>query len=223
MMYNKLGAWWHKKCKKSKLCDWIDDNILWYVWTKPRYRYLTIRQWFYCNFNVYHWRLVKQAFLTQPWDGGFYLALEECMIDKQIHWFEHHQMMVDEQYNEIMSSLRLAKYCIHVMNNDCDLFHYDGEMKTIPEKFVTDEAGNRVTVEVDNEDEADVYRLDNSDSRYVYDGPRVNKRNAHRFMSKQTIELDFFKNGNMDHNLYIAKCRHLYYLIRERYTDLWWD
>jgi hypothetical protein len=126
--------------------------------------------------------------------------------------------MVDEEYNEIISSLRLAKYCIHILNNESDLLHFEGETKTIPVKFVTDETGKRVTVEVENEDEADVYRLDNSDSRYVYDGPRVNKRNAHRF-----IEKDFSENENMVHVLYMAKCRHLYYLIREKYTDLWWD
>jgi hypothetical protein len=80
-----------------------------------------------------------------------------------------------------------------------------------------------VLVDTDNEDDAELYRYDNSDSKYVYDGPRLNKRNARRFMNKQTVENDYFKEGNMDHDYYMSKCRHLYYMIRERYTDLWWD
>ena len=78
-------------------------------------------------------------------------------------------------------------------------------------------------LDTDDESEAELYRMDNSDSKYVYDGPRLNKRNARRFMNKQTVENDYFKEGNMDHDYYIAKCRHIYYLVRERYTDYWWD
>ena len=223
MMYNKLGDWWYKQCKKHKVLDWIDDNILWYVWSKPRSAYLSVKHWFYCNWNKYHWRLVKTAFLTHPWDGGFILCLEECQIDKQLHWFKHHQLMVDEQYNEIMRSLRWAKHCIHMLNNETDLYHYDGDMKFVPQVWTTDEEGKKTLVDTEKEDDAELYRMDNSNSHYVYDGPRVNKRNAHRFLNKQTIEMDYFKNGNMDHELYLAKCRHLYYLVRERCTDLWWD
>ena len=223
MLDNKFDYWWYDVCKKHKWCDWIDDHIMWYVYTKPREYYRTVRHWFYCNFNKYHWALLKQAWCSHPWDGGFILQLEERQIDKQIHWFEHHQTMVDEQYNEIMRSLRWAKHCIHVMNNECDYFHYDGESKMIPQKYVTNEEGKRVLVDTDNEDDAELYRYDNSGSQYVYDGPRLNKRNARRFMNKQTVENDYFKEGNMDHDYYIAKCRHIYYLVRERYTDYWWD
>ena len=223
MMYNKLGDWWYKQCKKHKALDWIDDNILWYIWTNPQSAYRSIKHWFYCNWNKYHWRLVKTAFLTHPWDGSFILNLEECQIDKQLYWFEHHQAMVDEQYNEIMRSLRWAKHCIHTLNNECDLFHYNGDMKFVPQEWTTDEEGKKTLVDTEREDDAELYRIDNSDSHYVYDGPRVNKRNAYRFLTKQTIVMDYFKNGNMDHELYLAKCRHLYYLVRERCTDLWWD
>ena len=219
MMYNKLGTWWYKQCKKHKVLDWIDDHIIWYVWTKPQDWYLTVRHWFRCNFNKYHWRLVKQAFVTHPWDGSFLLELEELQIDKQLHWFEHHQAMVDEQYNEIMRSLRLAKYCIHVANNECDLFHFEGEHKFIPQ--VRNEAGE--LVDDPTAEDAELYRMDNSECKYIYDGPRVNHRNARRFLNKHLVESDYFKNGGYDHEYYMTKCKHLYYLIRERYTDLWWD
>ena len=37
------------------------------------------------------------------------------------------------------------------------------------------------------------------------------------------IESKYFKEGNGLSDLYVAKCRHLYYKIREQYTGLWWD
>ena len=218
MLYNKFDYWWYDFCKKHKWADWIDDNIVWYVYTKPREYYLTVRHWFRCNFNKYHWALVKQAWCSYPWDGNFLLELEERQIDKQLYHFEHHQTMVDEQYNEIMRSLRWAKHCIHVLNNECDYFHYDGAFKSIPQK--RDENGEFQDC---TEDEAQVYRMDFSNHFYRYDGPRVNKRNAHRFVNKHILESEHFKSGNMDHDYYMSKCRHLYYMIRERYTDLWWD
>ena len=51
MLYNKFDYWWYDFCKKRKWADWIDDNIVWYVYTKPREYYLTVRHWFRCNFN----------------------------------------------------------------------------------------------------------------------------------------------------------------------------
>ena len=36
MLYNKFDYWWYDVCKKHKWCDWIDDHIVWYVYTKPR-------------------------------------------------------------------------------------------------------------------------------------------------------------------------------------------
>ena len=220
MMYNKLGNWWYKQCKKHKALDWIDDNILWYVWTKPREYYLTVRHWFYCNFNKYHWRLLVTAFKTYPWDGTFILELEERQIDKQLHWFEHHQTMVDEQYNEIMRSLKWAKYCIHTLNNEYDLFHFEGDIKSIPQS--KDPSTGEMYDDPSNED-AELHRMDFTDHHYFYDGPRINRRNAHRFLNKGMLESNMFKEGHFDHELYMAKARHLYYLIRERYTDLWWD
>lgn len=206
----KISDWWYKKCKSNKVCDWIDDNILWYIWDKPKSAYRTVYHWFYCNFNKYHWRLIKQAFVTYPWDGGFILELEERQIDKQLHWFKHHQLMVDEQYNEIMRSLKWAKHCIHVLNNETDYFHYDGNVEYGPVKQVGNSNMGLSEIKTDKL----IYR---------YDGPYVNKRNAKRFLNKALLESNIFKSGNYDHEYYMAKARHIYYKVRERYTDYWWD
>ena len=215
-----ISHWWYKKCKKNKVLDWIDDNVIWHMWTRPRSFCLTVRHWFVSNFNKFHFRLLRQAFLSYPWDGSFILELEECQIDKQIHWFNHHQTMVDEQYNEIMRSLRWAKHCVHTMNNDTDLFEFRGDVEYVPVKKDAD--GKCVDAE-DPDEDAEFYRLNSRNLEYVYNGPRVNKRNASRFLNKEYIESDFFKTGKGDSDYYVAKCRHLYYLIRERYTDYWWD
>ena len=215
----KVKSWWYKKCKSNKICNWIDDNIFWYLWVKPKSMYRSVHHWFYCNFNKYHWRLLKQAFLTHPWDGSFILELEEKQIDKQIHWFEHHQLMVDEEYNDIMRSLRWAKHCIHVVNNETDYFHYDGDVKSIPQK----RNGDGKLVDSDTSEGAEMYRVDTTDLVYHYDGPYLNKRNASRFLNKQMINSDYFKKGNFDHEYYLQKAKYMYYKIRYKYTDYWWD
>ena len=56
--------------------------------------------------------------------------------------------------------------------------------------------------------------------RYVYKGPRVNKRNMDRFMTAR--ELKSIKYYH-DDDIYVIKAKALYYKIREKYTDTWWD
>lgn len=157
-----------------------------------------IRGWFCDNWNKYHYKTVKTAFNFRPWDFQHILYLEEASINEMIHYFDNNQTMVDEQYNNIVRSLRWAKSCIHIMNNDSDYFTY--EYHTIKE-----------------------FDLEKSISAYRYLGPRLNKRNASRFFNKKILESNLFKKGNMDHELYVEKARRLYYRIRERYTDYWWD
>ena len=219
MAKKTILTWWYEKCEKNKFCKWFDDNITWYLYDKPKSAYRSVRHWFYCNFNKYHWRLLKQAFVSYPWDGQFILDLEERQIDKQIHWFEHHQSMIGEQYNEIKRTLKWAKHCIHVMNNESELFHYDGEMKTIPVR--KDENGKIVDDETVKE--PSLYRIDTTEMFYHYDGPYVNKRNASRFLDKMVVESKRFKSGEMDHDYYLKKAQHLYYKIRYYYTQIWWD
>lgn len=157
-----------------------------------KYKYRAIYHWFHCNFNKYHWALVKEAFLGHPWDNSFLTILEEKKLDEILHWFEHHQNMVDEQYNDIMKSLKIAKYCIHIINNGTDLYTYNYSADT-----------TKGTCE------------------YSYIGPHVNTKNVRRFFG--SCESKYITTNNSFHYLYIAKCKHIYYMIRERYTDYWWD
>ena len=216
----KIPCWKNNlSSKKNKLFDWIDDHIIWYIYTKPREYYLNLRGWIYYNFNKYHWELIKTAITSYPYDGTYLLVLEEKQIDKVLYYFEHHQSMIDEQYNEILRTLKLAKYCLHILNNEWDLYEYSGETKMIPQKKSED---GKTYINCEEKD-AEVYHMDISNHVYHYKGPRVNKHNAYRFIDRNIMECESFKNGTMDHELYVAKCRHLYYLVRERCTDIWWD
>lgn len=213
---------WYWYCKKHKWADWIDDNILWYIWKKPKDKYYSIRAWFRCNWNKEHYRLIKDAFASKGWDHYHITMIEERQIDKMLKWFENHQLMVDEQYHELLRTLRWAKHCIHIINDNSDLFHYEGEIRHIPVKRVIDENGNASFVKLDNDSEnVHLYELDMSESKYVYDGPYVNTRNAKRFLNK--FDMKLIENGTHIDELYVRKCKHLYYLIRYRYTDIWWD
>lgn len=221
---SKISDWWFKKTEKHKACRWIDDNILYWLIDKPMDVYKTVRHWFYCNWNKEHARLVWAAWNSYGWDQNFILNLEELQIDKYLKWFSNHQLMVNEQYNEIMKSLRWAKHCIHVMVTEGDdYFEYSGDMKFHP---VSKDAKSGEMVDTDDEN-AELHRLDLSEMEYHYKGPYVNIRNWKRFYGKGERWEDDEKQEkhltSRPHQLYVQKCTHLYYMIRERYTELWWD
>ena len=233
VLQKKIEKSWDNACARHKTLAWIDDYILLWLWRKPKDTYYSIRCWFRYNWTREHWELLKSAFHSYPWDQAFLTDLEEKQIDKYLAHFEKNQRMVDEQYNAIMKSLRWAKHCIHIINNDSELFHYDGEIISVPQKK-NEETGEwedagegepMMTGErkVDEGPKVELWRMDFSDMVYNYDGPRVNRRNAARFINKDWLASERFQNGGLDSELYLAKCRHLYYRIREQYTDLWWD
>ena len=201
---SKFGNWWYKQTKKSVFINWVDDNVVWYLYDKPRDRYETVRHWLYCNWNREHWELVKQAFCSYGWDGLFIYELEEKQIDKQLKWFSNHQILADEQYNEIMRSLKWAKYLIHTINDESALYHFTGEPK-------------RVELPTGG------YRYESGIFTCHYDGPYINKRNAKRFLTNGQLESEYFMGGNCDHEIYLIKCKHLYHKVREKYTNYWWD
>ena len=224
---------WDNACARHKSLAWIDDHVLFWLWRKPKDCYYSVRCWFRHNWNKEHWALIKAAFHSYPWDSWFITDLEERQIDKYLEHFTKTQLMVDEQYNEIMKTLRWAKHCIHSINNESDLFHYDGEIISVPQKKNEktgewEDAGEGEPMmtgerKVDEGPKFELWRMDTDRLIYNYDGPRVNRRNAARFLNKQWVESERFQKGDMDHELYVAKCRHIYYRIREQYTDLWWD
>ena len=186
---------WYDLCNKYKFFDWIDDHVLYYIWDRPKSVYKTIRHWFYCNWNKEHWRLMKTAFMTYPWDYGYTDTLMECQIDKQIGWFEKHHL-VEGWDVDILRPLKWAKYCIHAINNETDLYTYD-----ITEHKIT-YLGPRLNYG-NLERYADLFKC--------------------RFSGSATI--DDIKRFYLDHpeEYCLLKCRYILHKILLQYSHKWWD
>lgn len=208
---------WHSLTKRNKFAKWIDNYILYYVWQVPYDTYKSIRTWLYCNTNKYHWRLVSRAYHAYPWDFGYLLDIEYAQLDKMMYWFTHHQLMCDEQYEHILKYLGLAKRLLGIIINETDLYHYDGKCEFVPGKHGEDGEW----IDLPKGTDAELYRFDKGTSKYVYDGPDFNMKNCSRFMGEKCFKRAM-ERGYL-HEMYIAKCKHLYYYIRERYTVEWWD
>lgn len=102
----------------------IVEDIEYYLVDKPRDVYSSIRHWFYCNWNIDHFRLVKAAFFSYPWDHGYLLDLEELQIRKALRWFETHQTATDEFHLPKVRSLRIASVLLHRINHPEELYDY---------------------------------------------------------------------------------------------------
>ena len=185
----------------------IVEDIEYYLVDKPKDVYLSIRHWFYCNWNIDHFRLVKAAFFSYPWDHSYLLELEELQIIKALRWFETHQTATDEFHLPKVRSLRIASVLLRRINHPEELYDY------------VDYGSDEEMMRDGRPDDLDK-QLGIRPMKYVYNGPRVNRRNMDRFMTKE--ELNVIQHFH-DDDLQVIKCKALYYKIRERYTDIWWD
>lgn len=61
--------------------------------------------WFYWNFNKYHWRVIKEAILGYPWDFDYAYRLERAKLDEMRHYFKHKGIAE----NRLLASIRIAK------------------------------------------------------------------------------------------------------------------
>jgi len=188
---------WYDLCKKYKVLDWIDDNILWYVWEKPKSAFKTIRYWFYCNWNKEHYRLVKRAFTSYPWDYFYMYELMECQIDKQIRWFEKHKL-VENSDTDILRPLKWAKQCIHAMNNESELYEYDHNKSENKKTYTGPKINYR--------NEERFYKEFKSD-----------------FRATPTIENLKKYYRDYPEEYYILKCRKILFDILKQYSYRWWD
>lgn len=190
-----------------KTLEEIKDDLEFWLVDKPKDLYLTIRHWFYCNWNMDHFRLVKAAFMSYPWDHSYLLRLEELQIKKALGWFEKHQTATDEFHIPKVRSLRIASVLLHRINHPEELYDY------------VDYGSDEEMMRDGRPDDMDK-QLGIRPMKYVYNGPRLNRRNMDRFMTKE--ELKVIQHFH-DDDLQVIKCKALYYKIRERYTDIWWD
>ena len=185
---------WYDLCKKYKVLDWIDDHIIWYIWDTPKSWFKTIRYWFYCNWNMEHWRLVKSAIVSYPWDYYFMNKTMECYIDQQLRWFnKHHE--IEGWQEDVVRPMMWAKHCIHTINNEHELSDYDYETHT--HKYI----GPRVN-----------YR---NVMRYI--------KIQNDFAKTCKVEeiLDFYQSYPEEY--YKLKCEYIFHKILLQYCGGWWD
>lgn len=189
----KLG--WYELCRKYKALDWIDDHIIWYIWDKPIDIYKTIKNWFYCNWNKEHYRLIKTAFTSYPWDYCYMYYLMEAQFDKQIKWFEKHKVVEDSD-EQILRPIKWARHCAHTLCNDHELYEYD--IKTHIKTYV----GPKVN-----------YR---NRERYV-------KLARSQFRETPSKEELFEYWEKYPEEYYQLKCQYLLHKIMFYYETGWWD
>lgn len=193
----------YKLCKKYPLFNWIDDKIFWYIYDVPKNKYLSIKHWFYSNWNKYHFNLLKKAFFSYGWDYSYMYKLEYAQIEKALYWFEKQRYHDTDKTELTVRTLRLAKYLLGMMITDGnELWESEGEFGTI-------DNGNGT------------HTLTNGTYKHIYIGPYVNTRNGLRFVNERMLET-IVTYGHYE-ELYVAKCKKLYHRLMEQYMEYWWD
>lgn len=125
---------WYKLQMQYKSIDWIDSNIIYYIWDKPYHLFREIRNWFYCNWNKKHWKLLKTSFHSMPWDQSYLFQLMKCQIDKQIRHFTKYNNFVNGEYTRIRP-MKWAKYFLEIILEEKELVDYTNESKYIGPKL----------------------------------------------------------------------------------------
>lgn len=188
---------WNNLCKKYKFFDWIDDNIVWYIYDKPKDFYRSVKQWFHSNWNKEFWNLVKCVFTSHPWDNYYFDVIQLAHINRMIGWFDKHQI-VENHETDIDRPLRWARHCLNVQLNDDYLVKYIPEADDIMNRFVY--IGPKLNYK-------NFYRVVN---RSQFHGP-VNLNEV----------IEFYKKNPEEY--YKLKAKYLYHKILLHYENRWWD
>lgn len=189
----------------KKIWNWIDDNIIWYLWDVPIDWYKSIRHWFkICGGNKIYWKnLKKYAFDHYPWDEGYFYESQYMWLTYAIDYFENKcSHLTKNSIDSKLRTMKLAKRMLDIYMEKEDLFVYeDTQCKT-----------------------------ENWWERYKHVClKRVNLRNKDRF---KYLVVNWDNNlvgcsseiyEQFPEELYKAKALHLYTLILKRYSQTWWD
>jgi len=188
---------WDKLCQKYKFIDWIDDNIVWYIYDKPKHFYRGVKQWFHSNWNKEFWNLVKCVFTSHPWDNYYFDAIQLAHINRMIGWFDKHQI-VENHETDIDRPLRWVRHCLNVQMNDNYLLKYIPEAKDIMDRFVY--IGPK---------------LNYKNARRF-----INRTQFHDPVNFDEV-IEFYKKNPEEY--YKLKAKYLYHKILLHYEDRWWD
>ena len=182
----------------KKIIDFFDM-----LWFRTRDNYLSVRAWFRHCFTKTHFKFIKEAWCSYPWDWCHVYRVERAQFVDMLSYFEHAHITTEETYAEMIKWLRLLIKLNDIIleANGVDLFEYEGHMifEELPK--------------------GELYEM-KGESLIYHSKVNVNMKNAERFAPNKQM-LKYIKEHS--HELYRLKAKHLYHTIKERYLELMWD
>ena len=173
--------------KKGLAKLWENIDIWWYCHVTDKYR--SVCCWFRICCNKRRWKLVKQAaFHTYPFSYEYFYDLQKTYMEEPIvRWIK---MAV--KLHDIM------------LDNNVDLFDYEGEMEFVPI------------------DDGKLYKMKDDKVKY-HCLVKVNMRNLDRYLklSHNPKAKDWYIEH--PHELYQLKAWYLYHKLLAYYAQSWWD
>ncbi len=162
-------------------------------------KYYNIKTWFKYHFTKDFFKILKTLFKSYPWQESFLYDLERAKMNEMANYLEKADRFVGVEY--VVRDIRLCIKMLDIINNETDLFHYDGKLNFIPI-----ENGN--------------YTIKHSDDFKYNCDVYVNTRNIDRFCFNEHEKKWMLRSP---HELYIRKAKYLYHKIRYERDNQWWD
>ena len=186
----------------AKLLENID--IWWYCHVTDKYR--SVCCWFRICCNKRRWKLVKQAaFHTYPFSYEYFYDLQKTYMEELIAHYKHGYFATAETYEPIVRWIKMAVKLHDIMlDNNVDLFDYEGEMEFVPI------------------DDGKLYKMKDDNVKYRC-LVKVNMRNLDRYLklSHNQKAKDWYIEH--PHELYQLKAWYLYHKLLAYYAQTWWD
>lgn len=167
--------------------------------------YYRIRSFFRFTFNRDHVSLLKEAWLSRPWDHSYLYQLEYEKIKEMLHYQEKTNGFVDVEY--VIRDMKICLSLLEIMMGKRDLFHFDGTFVFVDSEK-KDENGEPLKV-----------LKPTPDFKYHCD-VNVNLRNMKRFIEQEKL-YDFYTYRPDE--LYVQKAKKLYHKIRYERDEMWWE
>jgi len=189
----------------KRLHDLYDDSFLSTWQIKIRYWWLDITSWFRVCFNKHHYKFVKEAFTSYPWDFIYIYRVEREQLKVFREYFKKGHITTTETYAHMIYWITVLINLLDIIiddDPDKSTFEYDGVSKFVP-----------------CEDNPEFYKLDQSGVTYRCN-VKVNLKNIDRFIRNEHMKKYALEHP---HELYEIKAKYLYHKIKYNYIECFWD
>ena len=172
-----------------KILEFIEEQ--WYTCQRA---YHDLRCWFHHNFNMTHWKLVKESITSYPFDYSYFYSIQLVKLRQMYAYFNKSDITEDDI--RIAKDIKLAISLLEIFCEKRDLYHYEYSLKD--SQWLGVFGGN---------------------AKYVCD-VKVNIKNLNRFdrFDHKKIAVEKFP-----HELYIEKAKTLYFKILKERSQNWWN